>query len=138
MLSTVALVALVAAMAAGGVLLGRLVANRRAAVSQAGMRQLVDTLRMSAVTVSNEIRRSAELTAREEAQMAGATFDAVAQVRETELSMREAQIEARRRANARLEGEVVERRKRMDLAQAGKKTWDDEGRRSSGSEPNAA
>ena len=130
MLSTIALVVLAAAAAAVGVLLGRLVANRQAAVHQAVSRQVVDSLRLSAQTESSEMRRSAELTAREEAEMAGAAFEAVAQMRETDLSMREAQIEARRRTITRLESEVAERRKRMDVAQAGKKTWDDEARRS--------
>jgi ribonuclease Y len=128
LLSTAALVVLAVVMAAAGVVLGRMVANRRAAVRLAGMRQLVEALRVSAAAESNEIRRGAELTAREEAQMAGAAFDGVAQVRETELSMREAQIEARRHTIGRLEAEVAERRKRMDVAQAGKKAWDEQAR----------
>lgn len=119
----------IACSAVAGVVLGRLVANRLAAVRLAGTRHLVERLRIAAATESNEVRRSATLTAREEAEMAGAAFDAVAQVRETELSMREAQLEARRRTIQRLEAEVVERRQRMDGAQAGKKVWDQQAER---------
>ncbi|MBC8133950.1 MAG: DUF3552 domain-containing protein, partial [Deltaproteobacteria bacterium] len=109
-----------------GVLLGRLVARRGAEVRLASTKQWLDSIRASAAAESSEIRRGAALTAREEAQMAGAAFDAVSQIRETELSGREAQLEARRKTIERLEADVVTRRQRMDLAQAGKKAWDDQ------------
>ncbi|MES1158124.1 MAG: hypothetical protein ABUL67_03390, partial [Haliangium ochraceum] len=129
MVSYTILVLLVVAAAVIGVVFGRLVARRRAEMALAATRQWLQTVRASALAESSEMRRAAALTAREEAEMAGAAFDAVAQVRETELSARDAQQEARRKTVERLEAEVADYRKRMDGARAGQKAREDEGRR---------
>lgn len=129
MVSYLALIGFLLAVAAAGVLVGRVVALRREEVRLASTKQWVETVRASALLESNELRRGAVLSAREEAEMAGAAFDAISQVRETELGAREAQLEARRKTVERLEGEVATRRQRMDQAQAGKKELDQQARR---------
>ena len=114
---------------AGGVALGRLVARRRAGARWASTQRWLDALRASAVTECTEIRRGAELNAREEAQMSGAVFDAVSQVRETELSARDAELASRRKTVERREAEIAERRERMNAARASQRGREDEGRR---------
>ncbi len=131
MVSSVSLVALVLAFMAAGVAFGRLVARRRAELALASTNKWLESIRGSGASECAEIRRGASLTAREEAEMAGAAFDAVSLVRETELSGRDAQLEARRKTILRLEGEVVAQRKRMDVVQAGKKALEEQARRAS-------
>jgi ribonucrease Y len=114
-----------------GVVVGRLVARRRHEARLASTRQWLESIRASALLEGTEIRRGAALSAREEAEMAGAAFDAVAQVRETELSGRDANLLARRRTIERLTGEVTERRARMDQSRAVQKEREDQIRRAS-------
>ena len=61
--------------------------------------------------------------------MSGAVFDAVSQVRETELSARDAELASRRKAVERREAEIAERRERMNAARASQRGREDEGRR---------
>lgn len=129
MISYQTLTFLILAFIGAGVALGRLVALRGAEVRLASTKAWREAIRASAVAESGEIRRGAALAAREEAELAGAAFDAVSQVREDELSGREAQLEARRKAILRLEVEVAAHRKRMDVAQAGKKALEEQSRR---------
>ena len=123
MVSFVSLLALVLAFLAAGVALGRLVARRRAELALASTNKWLESIRGSGASECAEIRRGASLTAREEAEMAGAAFDAVSLVRETELSGREAQLEARRKTILRLEGEVVAQHKRAARAAARAARW---------------
>jgi ribonuclease Y len=116
---------------AAGLVVGRLVARRRQEARLASTKQWLQSIRAAAVLEGTEIRRGAALAARDEAEMAGAAFDAVAQVRETQLSGREASLLAGRKAIERLEGEVAECRARMDLSRAAHKAREDQGRRAS-------
>jgi ribonuclease Y len=129
--SALMLIVLGIAAAVAGVALGRLVARRRAEVRSASLMQLLSAIRASSTTEATEIRRGASLMAREEAEMAGAALDAVAQVRESELSTRDAQLEARRKTIERLTAEVSQRRQRMDVTRAAEKAREDERRRMS-------
>ncbi len=131
MVSYLTLILLSLLAAAAGTGFGRLVARRRAEVLLASTNRWLESVRASAVVESAEIRRGAALTAREEAEMAGTAFDAIAQLRETELSAGQARIEARRKAIERLESEVATHRGRMDVARAGQKAREEEGRRAS-------
>ena len=115
--------------AVSGLAVGRLVERRRAEARWASTRQWLEALGALAVTESTEIRRSAQLSAREEAETAGAAFDAVAEVRQNEISVREAQLASRRSVLERLEGEVALRRERMNAARTAQRAREDEGRR---------
>ena len=132
MISPISSILLMVAFVAAGLVFGRLVARRGAELRAASTRTWLETIRTAAESQSAEIRRAAEITAREEAEMAGAAFEAISQVRENELSGRQAQFDARRKTIERLEGEVVARRKRMDLLQAGARTRDENARRLGG------
>ena len=113
-----------------GLVLGRRVARRRAEAAGAATNALLTALRASATAEAGEIRRGAELTAREEAQTAGLAFEAVAIVRENEVVGRLAQVEVRRRSISSLETELATRRERLNVLRATQRTRDDEVRRS--------
>jgi ribonuclease Y len=125
-LAIVLLLALVAA--AAGLVMGRIAAKKRAEAVLAGERRVVEAMRESAAAECVEIRRAAEIAAREEALMAGAAFDAVAQVRDTELSAREAQLANRRRAVSRLEKDLDARRAALEGVRERQRGHDDQAR----------
>ena len=101
-----------------GAVLGRMVAKRRAEAGNGALRVLLGTIASSAANDCNEIVRSAELSAREEAETANIAFDAIADVRENELVGREAQGAERAAALARMEQEIKERRERLNSLRA--------------------
>src|SRR5689334_16099840 len=112
------LLVLAAAAIAAGLVLGRRVARRTAEAASAAHRQVVEAIRASAAGECSEIRRAAEIAAREEAMMAGAAFDAVADVRETELSSRRAQLGTRRRDLERIEADLGAAKQRIEAGRA--------------------
>ena len=97
-----------------GALLGRMVAKRRAEAQNAALATVLRTISTSAANACTEILRAAELGAREEAETANVAFDAIADVRETELVAREAQAGVRAGALERMEQEIKERRDRLN------------------------
>ena len=117
--------------AGAGVVFGRLVERRRAETRSASTRRWLDSIRAAAVSDGNELRQAATLAAREEAELAGAAFDALAQVREGELSAREGPLDTKRKNNERLTSEVAERRARMDVHRAAQRVREEEQRRRS-------
>ncbi|HEX3697763.1 MAG TPA: HDIG domain-containing protein [Polyangia bacterium] len=86
------LIALGLAFVAAGVLLGRLVARRRAEAWSAGVRQVSQAIAAAAATERAEILRTAEISARDEARGLGAAFETFCQVREAELATAQARV----------------------------------------------
>lgn len=123
------LLGLAAAAVVAGLLLGRRVQRGRIEARLLATRKWADSIRAAAASGSAEVRRAAELGAREEAALAGAGFDAVADLREAELSAQEARLEARSEALGRLAGEIATRRGRLDGALGRHKEREEEGRK---------
>jgi ribonucrease Y len=114
-MTSVLFAALLGMMAAAlGVILGRWSARRMSIAASAATTAVVESLRSSALAESMQIRRGAELTAREEAQTAGLAFDTAAALREKELGVRGAQLDSRRRDVATMDAEVAARRDRLN------------------------
>jgi ribonuclease Y len=113
LLGVLAVVAVIA-----GTALGRLAAKRQAEARSVALNDTLRTISSSAANDRNEILRSAELGAREEAETANTAFDAIADVRERELVGREAQGIGREAALTRLEQEVREHREKLNAMRA--------------------
>jgi ribonuclease Y len=119
LLSAAAFVALIVAVVAASVLLGRLAARRQAEAWLTGMRRVADAIRAAAAAERTEALRAAEISGRDEARALGAAFDTFCQVREAEiaaiterLARREAALESAQAAlaGAREDEQALKRR----------------------------
>jgi ribonuclease Y len=127
---SLSVLALLAALAAGaGVVFARVSARRAAEAAAAAERRVAEAIRGSAAGECAEIRRAAEIAAREEALLAGAAFDVVSELRETELSARRAKLGNRVREIERLAEDVAESRRTLEAARARQRAHDDDARR---------
>jgi len=117
-MSLIALVAWIVALATGGLLLGRIVARRRAEAWSAGMRQVTEAIRGAADTERVEILRTAEISARDEARGLGSAFESFCQVREAELSTVQTRVSRRVEDLAGRTAELGGQRKRLDEIKA--------------------
>src|SRR5258708_8459238 len=112
------LIALGVAVAAAGVVLGRLVARQRAQAWTAGVRHVVEAIRAATTTERAEILRTAEISARDEARGLSAAFDTFCHVREAELRAVEARAGRRTEEIAARTDDATVRRQRVDAGKA--------------------
>ena len=129
MISAGVLVALLLGATLAGALMGRFIAKRRADARAAAVRGLLGAIAGSAAAESAEVLRTAELTAREEAETANTAFEAIADLRERELLARELELGARRDGLARVDQELGQRRERLTLERAKERERSNEIRR---------
>lgn len=110
-LSVFTAVALALVMAVAGIILGRLVARRRAEAWGAGLAQVTAAMAAAAAAERAEVIRTAEVAARDEARAKGSAFESFCQVREAELATSQERV-------ARREQELVARREEMTRQRA--------------------
>ncbi|MEA2698877.1 MAG: ribonucrease [Myxococcales bacterium] len=112
------LIAQIVAVAAAGIMLGRLVARRRAEAWSAGMRQVTQAIGAAAATEREEILRTAAISARDEARGLGAAFETFCQVREAELAAVQARVARRSEELAARSTDAAAQRKRLEEGKA--------------------
>src|SRR5579871_68992 len=101
-----ALIVAAAVAAAAGVLLGRRVAQQRAALLSVGVRQLTAAMARAAETERAEILRGAEITGREAARATTAAAEAALRNAAGDLEARRRRLDAREAARRQLEAEI--------------------------------